>query len=114
MRYDGGRPARIDAQTFAIRETYDPFVVDVRQRANSLWLAAREYLREKGYDPDNGARPLARVIQEELKRPLGEELLFGKLEHGGHVVVDREGETKDDHKIVFRFPEPRETNVNLN
>ncbi len=76
--------------------------------------AAREYLREKGYDPDNGARPLARVIQEELKRPLGEELLFGKLEHGGHVVVDREGETKDDHKIVFRFPEPRETNVNLN
>jgi ATP-dependent Clp protease ATP-binding subunit ClpA len=54
--------------------------------------AARAYLAEKGYDPDNGARPLARVIQDEIKKPLGDELLFGKLEHGGHVEVDtREG-----------------------
>ena len=49
--------------------------------------AARAYLAEKGYDPDFGARPLARVIQEEVKRPLGDELLFGKLEHGGRVNV---------------------------
>jgi ATP-dependent Clp protease ATP-binding subunit ClpA len=53
-----------------------------------LTASGAEYLAKKGYDPDNGARPLARVIQEEVKRPLGEELLFGALEHGGHVVVD--------------------------
>jgi ATP-dependent Clp protease ATP-binding subunit ClpA len=63
-------------------------------RAVTLELtdAATEYLAKKGYDPDNGARPLARVIQEELKRPLGEELLFGKLENGGHAVVDAKDE----------------------
>ncbi len=64
--------------------------------------AAREYLAEKGYEPDFGARPLARIIQEEVKRPLGEELLFGKLEKGGHVVVDLDVPTK---KLVFRFPQ---------
>ncbi|HMJ10967.1 MAG TPA: ATP-dependent Clp protease ATP-binding subunit ClpA, partial [Polyangiaceae bacterium] len=48
---------------------------------------AREYLAVKGYDKDNGARPLGRLIQDEVKRPLGDELLFGKLENGGHVVV---------------------------
>jgi ATP-dependent Clp protease ATP-binding subunit ClpA len=53
-----------------------------------LTAAATDYLAKKGYDPDNGARPLARVIQDELKAPLGEELLFGALENGGHVVVD--------------------------
>jgi ATP-dependent Clp protease ATP-binding subunit ClpA len=55
--------------------------------------AAKAYLADKGYDPDFGARPLARVIQEELKRPLGEELLFGDLEHGGSVTVDKNDST---------------------
>jgi ATP-dependent Clp protease ATP-binding subunit ClpA len=50
--------------------------------------AARKLLAQKGYDPDNGARPLGRVIQDELKKPLGDDLLFGKLERGGHVRVD--------------------------
>jgi len=62
-----------------------------------LTAGATEYLAKKGYDPDNGARPLARVIQEELKAPLGEELLFGALEDGGHVVVDaRDGALRFD------------------
>jgi ATP-dependent Clp protease ATP-binding subunit ClpA len=61
---------------------------------------AREYLAEKGYEPDFGARPLARIIQEEVKRPLGEELLFGKLEKGGRVVVDLDVPNK---KLVFRY-----------
>ncbi|HEY4106902.1 MAG TPA: hypothetical protein VGM44_23540, partial [Polyangiaceae bacterium] len=39
------------------------------------------------YDKSNGARPLARLIQDEIKKPLGDELLFGQLEHGGHVIV---------------------------
>jgi len=52
--------------------------------------SARAYLAEKGYDKANGARPLARLIQDEIKKPLGDELLFGQLEHGGHVVVRAE------------------------
>ncbi|MBX3192929.1 MAG: ATP-dependent Clp protease ATP-binding subunit ClpA [Labilithrix sp.] len=60
--------------------------------------SARKYLAEKGYDPDFGARPLARVIQEEVKQPLGEELLFGKLEKGGTVVVSAVDALIDDDK----------------
>jgi ATP-dependent Clp protease ATP-binding subunit ClpA len=54
----------------------------------SLTPAARGWLAKKGYDPAMGARPLARVIQEEVKRPLTEELLFGALEKGGHAEID--------------------------
>ncbi len=64
----------------------------------ALTDAATDYLAKKGYDPDNGARPLARVMQEEVKRRLGEELLFGALEHGGHVVVDAK-----DSALTFVF-----------
>jgi ATP-dependent Clp protease ATP-binding subunit ClpA len=53
---------------------------------------ARDYLAKKGHDPMNGARPLARVIQEEVKRPLTDELLFGALANGGSVKVDLDGE----------------------
>jgi ATP-dependent Clp protease ATP-binding subunit ClpA len=53
----------------------------------SLTDAAATWLAEKGYDKLNGARPLARVIQEHIKKPLSEELLFGKLAKGGHVKV---------------------------
>jgi ATP-dependent Clp protease ATP-binding subunit ClpA len=67
-----------------------------------LTEAATAYLARVGYDPDNGARPLARVVQDELKRPLGDELLFGALENGGHVVVDAEGEG-DKAKLLFRY-----------
>ncbi len=49
--------------------------------------AAKLWLAEKGYDPKMGARPMARVIQEQIKRPLAEELLFGKLQNGGSVTV---------------------------
>jgi ATP-dependent Clp protease ATP-binding subunit ClpA len=52
-----------------------------------LTKAAAELLGEKGYDDKMGARPLARVIQEEIKKPLAEELLFGKLAKGGVVKV---------------------------
>jgi len=58
-----------------------------------LSSAAREYLAERGYDPLYGARPLARLIQDVIKKPLAEELLFGKLVKGGSVKVGlRDGE----------------------
>jgi ATP-dependent Clp protease ATP-binding subunit ClpA len=49
--------------------------------------AARRWIAERGYDPKMGARPMARLIQEHIKRPLAEELLFGSLAHGGQVKV---------------------------
>ncbi len=49
---------------------------------------ARDYLAKEGYDPAMGARPLGRVIQEQIKKPLAEELLFGKLVDGGVVKID--------------------------
>jgi ATP-dependent Clp protease ATP-binding subunit ClpA len=73
-----------------------------RQVTIELTDAAREWLARKGYDPLYGARPLARVIQEHIKKPLAEELLFGKLEKGGVVRVD----AKDDN-LDFSFPPPR-------
>jgi ATP-dependent Clp protease ATP-binding subunit ClpA len=57
-----------------------------------LTEAARKWLAEKGYDPTFGARPLARVIQETIKKALAEELLFGKLAKGGTVRVDVDGD----------------------
>lgn len=63
---------------------------------------ARKYLAKAGYDPAMGARPLGRVIQEKVKRPLAEEILFGKLTNGGLVTVDYDGD-----KLTFEF-EPHE------
>jgi len=55
--------------------------------------AARQWLAEHGYDITMGARPMARLVQEKIKRPLADELLFGKLSDGGHVRVTlRNGE----------------------
>ncbi len=58
---------------------------------------ARKWLAEHGYDKKMGARPMARLIQESIKKPLAEALLFGELEHGGKVTVSVEsGELKFD------------------
>ncbi len=62
--------------------------------------AARAFLAEKGYDPDFGARPLARTVQTELEDKLANELLFGRLVRGGKVSADR-----GEHELVFRFAE---------
>ncbi|MDE2516766.1 MAG: AAA family ATPase, partial [Rhodospirillales bacterium] len=65
-----------------------------------LSSAAKEWLAERGYDRLYGARPLARVIQEHIKKPLAEELLFGKLVKGGAVKV-----TLRDGKLEFAITE---------
>lgn len=52
---------------------------------------AQEWLAKKGFDPVFGARPMARLIQKELKDPLADEILFGKLKNGGRVTVDLKG-----------------------
>ena len=50
--------------------------------------AARDWLAQHGFDPMMGARPMARLIQDRIKRPLADELLFGKLVAGGRVSLD--------------------------
>ncbi|MCE2510683.1 MAG: ATP-dependent Clp protease ATP-binding subunit ClpA [Alphaproteobacteria bacterium] len=69
-----------------------------------LTEAARAWLAKKGYDEQYGARPLARVIEEQVKRALSEELLFGRLEKGGYVRID-----VSDEKLVFTYPDGKDT-----
>ena len=71
--------------------------------------AARKWLAEKGYDRLFGARPLGRVIQEHIKQPLAEELLFGKLAKGGVVNVSvKDGKLSFGFKELAPAPSPKE------
>ena len=76
-----------------IERVVDKLIVEVEMQLEqkgvqvSLDDAARRWIAEKGYDPKMGARPMARIIQEHIKRPLAEELLFGSLANGGTVRV---------------------------
>jgi ATP-dependent Clp protease ATP-binding subunit ClpA len=76
-----------------IERVVDKLIVEVETQLEqkgvqlSVEDAARAWIAEKGYDPKMGARPMARVIQEHIKRPLAEELLFGRLAGGGQVSV---------------------------
>ncbi len=62
-----------------------------RRVAITLLPEARAYLAHKGYDPKFGARPLSRLIQAEVRDPLTDEILFGRLEHGGTVTIGFDG-----------------------
>ena len=64
----------------------------------SLSEAAHDWLAKNGYDQNFGARPLGRLIQEKIKQPLSEELLFGKLSKGGNVTIDEK-----DGELTFLF-----------
>jgi ATP-dependent Clp protease ATP-binding subunit ClpA len=58
-----------------------------RKVAITLTEEARAWLARKGYDPKFGARPVARIIQENVRDPLTDEILFGELESGGEVTI---------------------------
>jgi ATP-dependent Clp protease ATP-binding subunit ClpA len=83
--------ASLDPPT--IERVVDKLIVEVEmqleQKGVTITLddAARSWIAKEGYDPKMGARPMARTIQEHIKRPLAEELLFGRLAGGGHVRV---------------------------
>jgi ATP-dependent Clp protease ATP-binding subunit ClpA len=76
-----------------ILHVVDKFVIELEAQLEPKRVtleiddAARAWIAERGHDPKMGARPMARVIQESIKRPLAEELLFGRLVNGGHVLV---------------------------
>ena len=89
-----------------VQRVVDKFVMQLevqladRQVTIELTDAARKWLADKGYDQRFGARPLSRIIQEHIKRPLAEELLFGRLAKGGVVRV-----SVADGKVTFDYPE---------
>ena len=98
-----------------IIKVVDKFVVQLeaqlmdRNVSIELTRRAAQWLAEKGYDDKMGARPLARVIQEHIKKPLAEELLFGKLSKGGIVKVD----TKDS-ELALEILEPEKRKISRN
>lgn len=78
----------------AVERVVDKFMNELigqlseRRVTITLTAAARRYLAEKGYDATYGARPMARLIQREVKQVLADEILFGKLQQGGRVTID--------------------------
>jgi ATP-dependent Clp protease ATP-binding subunit ClpA len=87
-----------------IERVVDKLLVEIEaqleKKGVSIMLddAARRWLAEKGYDPKLGARPMARLLQDQIKRPLAEELLFGKLASGGTVKI---GLSKDGKELTL-------------
>ena len=81
--------APLNAETIGL--VVDKFIIELDEQLSHKGVtftvdnSAREWLIEHGYDKSMGARPMARLIQENIKKPLADELLFGKLIHGGHV-----------------------------
>ncbi|MDM8545685.1 ATP-dependent Clp protease ATP-binding subunit ClpA [Candidatus Venteria ishoeyi] len=80
----------------SIAHVVDKFIIELETQLEDKHVtlevteAARKWLAKNGYDPKMGARPMARLIQEKLKQPLAEQLLFGCLEKGGNLLVDEQ------------------------
>jgi ATP-dependent Clp protease ATP-binding subunit ClpA len=93
-----------------VARVVDKFVMELEAQLSDRGVTidlsddAREWLAKEGYDPVMGARPLARTIQEHVKKPLAEELLFGRLSKGGAVRVVL---NKDGNGLSFDYAEPK-------
>jgi ATP-dependent Clp protease ATP-binding subunit ClpA len=89
-----------------VMDVVDKFLVELQAQLDDKKVtidvdeAAREWLAEHGYDKVMGARPMARLIQDKIKKSIAEELLFGKLVNGGHLLVSIENED-----IAIEIPE---------
>ena len=93
-----------------VERVVDKFIMQLEAQLSernitiSLSEEARAYLAKEGYDPAMGARPLSRIIQKEIKRPLSEEILFGKLKNGGDVFIDYK---KDEIRFAYEKDKPK-------
>ena len=91
-----------------ILRVVDKFIIELEMLLQEKHVSlsatptARDWLAQHGFDPLMGARPMARVIQDRVKRPLADELLFGKLINGGKVTID----VRDNELVVETFAEP--------
>jgi len=89
-----------------IHQVVDKFIVELQAQLDAKGVSlevsdeAREWLAEKGYDKAMGARPMARTVQENLKKPLANELLFGSLVDGGSVAVNLD---KEKNQLTYHF-----------
>ncbi len=89
-----------------ITQVVDKFIFELEAQLQEQQVtieideSARLWLAEHGYDPKMGARPMARIIQQHIKKPLAEELLFGKLSDGGHLII-----REQDGSLEFVFEE---------
>jgi ATP-dependent Clp protease ATP-binding subunit ClpA len=105
--------ASLDSHSIA--RVVDKLVVELEGKlgSNNVTLelddAARDWIAERGYDAKMGARPMARIIQEHIKRPLAEELLFGSLAEGGHVRIG----VGDDGKLELKAEPARKELAHL-
>ena len=103
-----GTENRLSRSAETIGRVVDKFVLQLEEQLADrnviieLDASARAWLAQKGYDPLFGARPLARVIQEHIKKPLADELLFGRLAKGGVVRVTKKLE---EQALAFSFEE---------
>jgi ATP-dependent Clp protease ATP-binding subunit ClpA len=100
-----------------ILRVVDKFLMQLEEQLHEKKVEAvfsdklKEYLAKRGFDPLMGARPMARLIQDTIRRALADELLFGKLANGGKVTVD----VDDNEKVILQFveearaPEPTAT-----
>ncbi|MGE3303833.1 MAG: ATP-dependent Clp protease ATP-binding subunit ClpA [Hyphomonadaceae bacterium] len=103
IRFDGLTPE-------IIRHVVQKFVIQLEAQLSErnvqieLTDAAADWIAKRGFDEAFGARPLAREIQEHIKKPMADELLFGSMKNGGIVKVDID--PKDDDRLAFQyFPE---------
>jgi ATP-dependent Clp protease ATP-binding subunit ClpA len=94
-----------------ILRVVDKFLIELESQLSEKHVSldvdadARRWLAEHGFDPQMGARPMARVIQEKVKRVLADELLFGKLADGGKVLLSvREGELQVNTEAAESVP----------
>ena len=103
---------RLDAQVAfrgleqeSIRRVVDKFVLELNAQLGAREVSLevtpelRDWLGNLGYRPEFGAREMGRVLADHLKKPLADEVLFGKLAKGGHVVADLA-----DGAVVFTYP----------
>ncbi len=97
-----------------ISRVVDKFIIQLEAQLSErkimfeLSKGANNWIAKKGYDPAYGARPLARILQEYVKKPLADEILFGKLKNGGLVKV---GVDKKNDKLTFKILGPAQLKI---
>jgi len=93
-----------------IMRVVDKFLMQLEEQLHekkveaTFTAALKDYLAVKGFDPQMGARPMARLIQDTIRKALADELLFGRLVGGGQVTID----IGDDDKVLLVFEETKE------
>ncbi|MCW3481568.1 ATP-dependent Clp protease ATP-binding subunit ClpA [Neisseriaceae bacterium JH1-16] len=106
-RLDAMIPFSMLDETIILR-VVDKFLLQLEQQLAEKKVEAhftealRTFLAKRGFDPQMGARPMARLIQDTIRKALADELLFGKLVDGGEVTIDVDA----DNKVQLRFNEP--------